>query len=178
MTAPSHGDAEERASALRPLRPEELIAALERHRVEFIVVGGFALAAHGVVRATKDVDICPNPAEDNLERLAGALAELDAEVIGLEELEGEFDLRPTGDGLALGGNWLLLTKHGRLDLMQALEGADGGYDHLARGAVERDFLGHRVRFCGYEDLVAMKAAADRPQDRVDLADLRAARGEA
>ncbi len=175
-------DAETQASALRPLRPEPLIAALVDHRVDFIVVGGYAVAAHGFPRATKDIDICPDPGDDNLGRLAKALATLEATPIGLDEFEGEFDLEPNLDGLKLGGNWTLLTKHGRLDVMQtfSFEGTadgQGEYRDLARRAVDRRFLGHRVKFCSYDDLLRMKQAAGRAQDKVDVESLRNARGE-
>lgn len=164
---------------IRPLRPEPLIAALVEHEVEFIVIGGYAVAAHGFVRATKDIDICPEPGESNLRRLAAALAALKAKPVGLDEFATEFDLEPDLGGLRAGGNWTLMTNRGRLDVMQAfsLEDGEGGYGDLAPRAVERTFLGHRVRFCGYEDLVRMKRAAGRPQDGIDLKSLKAARGE-
>lgn len=175
-------DAETQASTLRPLRPEPLIAALVDHQVDFIVVGGYAVAAHGFPRATKDIDICPDPSDDNLGRLAKALATLEATPIGLDEFEGEFDLEPNLEGLKLGGNWTLLTKHGRLDVMQifSFEGVTGGegeYSDLASHAIEREFLGHRAKFCSYEDLLRMKQAAGRAQDKVDVESLRIARGE-
>jgi hypothetical protein len=175
-------DAEAKASVRRPLRPEPLIAILLEHEVDLIVVGGYAVAAHGFPRATKDIDICPEPSDENLERLAKALAELEATPIGLDEFKGEFDLEPNLDGLKMGGNWTLLTKHGRLDVLQtfSFEGGtdgEGEYRNLAPHAVERDFLGHRVKFCSYGDLLRMKQAAGRAQDRVDVESLRVARGE-
>lgn len=180
--AQHRGDAEDRVAAARPLRPEPLLATLVKRGVDFIVVGGYAVAAHGVVRATKDVDICPDPDDENLARLAVALEELEATPIGLEEFEGEFDLKPDFDGLKMGGNWTLLTKHGRLDVMQTFSfengaGGEGSYRELAPHAVERDFLGHRVRFCGYDDLLRMKRSAGRAQDKVDVESLKAARAE-
>jgi hypothetical protein len=167
---------------VRPLRPEPLLAVLAAHGVEYIVVGGYAVAAHGFARATKDVDICPDPGEENLGRLGRALAELEAVPIGLDEFEGEFDPEPNLDGLRMGGNWTLMTKHGRLDIMQTFSfdeaaGGEGSHRDLASHAVDRTFMGHAVRFCGYEDLLRMKRAADRAQDRVDVETLKAARGE-
>jgi hypothetical protein len=178
----AEGDMGGREGVVRPLRPEPLLAALVAHEVEFIVVGGYAVAAHGFARATKDIDICPEPAEVNLSRLAGALDELDATSIGLAEFEGKFDLKPDGDGLKMGGNWTLMTKHGRLDVLQAFSfdraaDGEGTFRDLAPHAVERTFLGHRIKFCSYEDLIRMKRAADRTQDRVDIETLKAARGE-
>jgi hypothetical protein len=164
-----------------PLDPEPLLDALFDHGVDLIVVGGYAVAAHGHVRATKDVDICPDPAEDNLRRLAAALVELEAEPIGLDEFAaGEFDLVPDSEGLKLGGNWTLMTKYGRLDVMQHLSGLGedgGGWAELRKHAVTRTFLGHECLFCSYEDLVSMKLGAGRPQDKIDVENLRAARSE-
>jgi hypothetical protein len=179
---PVAANAEDRIAAVRPFRPEPLLSALVEHEVEFIVVGGYAVAAHGVVRATKDVDICPDPDDENLARLAAALEELDAKPIGLDEFEGEFDLKPDLDGLKMGGNWTLITKHGRLDVMQTFSfengvGGEGSYRELAPHAVERDFLGHRVRFCSYDDLLRMKRAAGRAQDKIDVESLKSARAE-
>jgi len=169
-------------SEIRPLRPEPLLAVLAAHGVEYIVVGGYAVAAHGFARATKDVDICPDPGEENLARLGEALVELEAVPIGLAEFKGEFDLEPDLDGLRMGGNWTLMTKHGRLDVMQTFSfdgaaGGEGSHRDLASHVVDRTFLGHRVKFCGYEDLLRMKRTADRAQDRVDIETLKAARGE-
>ena len=151
----------------RRLEPEPLLAALVGGGVDFIVVGGYAVAAHGFPRATKDIDICPDPSSHNLRRLANVLAELEAE--------------PDLEGLEMGGNWVLNTKHGRLDVMQHLEGLGengGGWRELKPRAVSRTFLGHDCLFCSYEDLVSMKAAAGREQDRVDLVTLAAQRHEA
>jgi hypothetical protein len=167
---------------VRPLEPEPLISVLADRQVSFIVVGGYAVAAHGFVRATKDVDICPDPSEENLQRLGAALEELNAEPTGLDEFaEGEFDLKPDFDGLRHGGNWTLRTKFGRLDVLQHIEGLGedgGGWKELSPHAVTRAFLGHQCLFCSYDDLVRMKRAAGRPQDEVDINSLKAARGEA
>ena len=165
----------------RPLDPEPLLRVLVDNEVDLIVVGGYAVAAHGHVRATKDIDICPDPADANLRRLAAALAELEAEPIGLEEFAGgEFDLAPDLEGLEMGGNWTLMTKYGRLDVMQHLDGLGedgGGWTELRPHAVTRTFLGHECLFCSYEDLIRMKQGAGRPQDKIDVESLKAARSE-
>ena len=64
--------------APRRLRPRELLDVLRRHQVEFVIIGSFALAPHGYVRATQDIDIVPQPGPENLGRLATALRELNA----------------------------------------------------------------------------------------------------
>lgn len=167
------------ATSLRPLEVDELLEVIDAHEVEYVIIGGFAVAAHGHPRATKDVDICPNPKQANLRRLAAALEELEATPI---DLRAEFDLRSNYESLQQGGNWTLMTKHGRLDVMQtfSFEGADeelGDYTDIAGHAVSRDFYGKPRRFCGYEDLLAMKRAANRDQDRIDVNSLKQARRE-
>ena len=175
-------NAEDHASRVHPLKPEPLLAVLASHEVDFLIVGGFAVAAHGFSRATKDIDICPNPAEENLSRLAAALDELDAKSIGLDEFADEFDLRPDLQGLKMEGNWTLITPHGRLDVLQSFSFAEapdgeGTFKDLVPHAIERTFFGYKVKFCGYDHLLRMKRAAGRAQDNVDIETLKAARGE-
>jgi hypothetical protein len=160
------------------LDPERLLTALQEHGVEFVVVGGFSLAAHGVVRATKDIDIVPAPGQANLERLATALAVLDA-TIDLGDIDpDELGIGLDGYGLAHGGNFCLVTSRGRLDVMQDIAGVRG-YEELREGAVEISMPGVSapLQFAGYEALLAMKSAAGRDQDLIDIAALRGARGE-
>ena len=155
---------------IRQLRIRELLAALAARAVEFVVIGGLALPANGYVRATKDLDIVPAPDPANLRRLAAALRDVEAEV-DLGDLGGELGIEPDADGLALGGNWELQTAFGRLDVLQDVAGMRS-YSRLRDGAIEDA----GVFYAGYEDLIAMKAAAGRPQDLIDIAELQRARG--
>jgi hypothetical protein len=162
-----------------PLRFFELLRALRSHDVELIVIGGFALGFHGAGRATKDVDIVPKPGEQNLTRLWQALEELEAEPQGLEdfrpeELPVEWGL----EGLiAGGGNWIVHTRFGRLDVMQLVEPFDS-YDELRAHAVEEyvEEVGGTILVAGLEDLIAMKETAGRDQDLIDVTTLRMAHG--
>jgi len=158
------------------LQIEPLLSVLAEHDVEFVIIGGFALSAHGVVRGTKDIDIVPSPDTANLRRLAEALRDLDAELMLSEDFDpAELGIEPDEEGLAFGGNWVLRTRLGRLDVMQEVPGTRG-YESLRAAAVERhvanagDFL-----FAGVDDLIAMKVAAGRPQDEIDVTSLERAR---
>ena len=159
-----------------PLNAEALLQALAEKHVAFVIIGGFALAAHGVVRGTKDIDIVPDPRPDNIRRLAGALRALNAEVMLADDFDpGELGIEPDEDGLALGGNRVLRTRAGRLDVMQDVAGTKG-YGALREGAVVRDVPGAGpFHFAGLDDLIAMKVAAGRPQDEIDIASLERAR---
>lgn len=148
-------------SGFAPLDGEPLLAILESAGVEFIVIGGFAVSAHGYLRATKDLDIVPNPEPENLVRLAEALSRLNAQVQGTEEFSEDE---------------VLITDHGRLDILQ-LVAPELEYGDLESTAVEDAVFGHRVRFCGFDRLVEMKEAAGREEDLIDLKKLRQARDE-
>ena len=55
-----------------------LLGALNEHGVEFVVIGGVAVGAHGFIRGTEDLDVVPDPDPDNLRRLAEALTDLES----------------------------------------------------------------------------------------------------
>jgi len=158
------------------LDAEALLATLVDHRVDFVVIGGLSLAAHGLVRATKDLNVVPDPDPANLARLADALNDLRAEVLLAADFDPrELGIAPDADGLALGGNWVLRTRVGRLDVMQDVAGVRG-YPQLAAGAVDFEHpAAGRLRFAGLDDVIAMKSAAGRPQDLLDLQRLEALR---
>lgn len=163
-------------TGVSPLDASGLLAALGDAGIDFVVIGGFAVSAHGYPRATKDLDIVPAPDAENLERLAAVLQRLNATLLGMEEFSAEEIVQPDADGLAMGGNFVLTTISGRLDVMQVVA-PDLEFGDLADASVEDEVFGHQVRFCGYEHLVAMKEAAGRPEDLLDLERLRQARGE-
>ena len=157
--------------------PDELIAALADGGVEYVLIGGLAVGAHGYPRATKDVDIVPSPEASNLARLAAVLRSITAQHHGLGDFDSsEFPYDPLDPGqLAEGGNFGLMTRLGRFDIMQWVPGIPGesAFEHLARGAVETTLTGRRIRICSRSDLIEMKRAAGRPQDLVDLRELGA-----
>jgi hypothetical protein len=154
------------------LDPVPLLEYLHEHGVEHIVVGGFAVNAHGFIRVTKDLDVVPRPTEENLTRLSKALRDLDATVLDAGDFEPqELPMDPTLPAdLAQGGNFCLLTRIGRLDVMQWLSGIDTDdlYAEFDPEAVDGTVEGVPVRVCGLEHLRAMKRAAGRPQDLEDL----------
>jgi hypothetical protein len=155
--------------------PDELIAALADGGVEYVLIGGLAVGAHGFPRATKDVDIVPAPDERNLARLADVLRALEAQNFGTGDFDAaEFPFDPLkADDLREGGNFVLATRLGRLDVMQWVPGIPGdlAFEHLTRGAVVTSLGGRSVRICSREDLIAMKRAAGRSQDLLDLEEL-------
>jgi hypothetical protein len=163
------------ASAVADLDIPGILAELIAGDVEFLLIGGVAVGYHGHIRATKDVDVVPAPDAANLKKLAQALERLEAEVEGADnfdrdELPNPFD--PTT--LELGGNWILLTRLGRLDVLQWI-GEDPLWEKLAPASIKDVVVGLPIRVVGYDDLVALKELAGRGQDLEDLKKLREAR---
>jgi hypothetical protein len=180
MTGRGRGGAPERREATRrgPFDPTRLFQALDEAQIDYIMIGGLALGAHGAPRGTKDLDICPNPDAANLGRLADFLASVHAK--NIDEDEFDADELPNHDleGLQGGGDFRLLTDLGPLNVMQYLEPfEDDTWGTLDKHSEERHLAGVTIRVCGYEDLLQMKEAAGRGQDRIDVNNLKAARRE-
>lgn len=154
---------------------QAILRELVEGGVEFLLIGGVAVGYHGHVRATKDVDVVPAPDRENLERLAEVLKRLDAEVEGAEEFDrGELPDPLDPSVLELGGNWILVTRLGRLDVMQWI-GDWALWQQLSPAAIKDSVADLPLRIVSYEDLVRLKELAGRPEDLVDLQRLREAR---
>jgi hypothetical protein len=152
--------------------PDDLLLALTSAEVEFIVIGGVAVGVHGAIRATKDLDIVPDPSPENMERLSRLLLEMRAQQVGVGDFSAdEFPFDPTDPvQLAEGANFRLETSHGPLDIMQWVAGIDTdlAYTELAPESIPTAFRDTQIRVCTVEHLRAMKRAAGRPQDLEDL----------
>jgi predicted nucleotidyltransferase len=154
---------------------EAILRRLTEGEVDFMLIGGVAVGYHGHIRATKDVDIVPAPDRENLDRLVEVLRQLEAQVEGAEEFAKEELPDPLDPGaLGLGGNWVLLTRLGRLDVMQWI-GEKPLWEQLAPQAIEDRIADLPVKIVSYEDLVMLKELAGRPEDIADLQRLREAR---
>lgn len=150
---------------------QALAGALRDHEVDFIVVGGVAVGAHGYLRATRDLDVVPDPEPANLHRLAQALSTIGASL----PLAGgrPFGLAQDLPRLERRANMTLETEHGAIDIIQRGPGVPS-FETLRGDAIETDILGVPVRIVALRHLRAMKEAAGRPQDRADLENLPAA----
>jgi hypothetical protein len=97
---------------------QAIVDALEHHEVEYLVIGAAAAEALGWSGRSEDIDIVPETSRANLDRLAKALNELDAKLIGDPAypnglpVPGGFDARLLGTKQV----WNLLTQHGQLDI--------------------------------------------------------------
>jgi hypothetical protein len=158
-----------------PLRARELLATLAEHRIRYVLIGGMAAVLHGSALVTADIDICPDPAHDNLERLCDALRDMHARIRTTDDPEGvAFEC----DGALLVQMRMLnmVTDFGSFDLSFRPAAFDG-YDDLVRGAVTMSIGGAAVPVASLDDVIRSKEAANREKDRVALPQLYALRDE-
>ena len=152
---------------------DELLRRLAEADVEFVVVGGLALNAWGVVRGTKDVDVVIARTSDNIKRVAEVAVAASGHVQRGEALLGTpFSIAAA---LADGEQVAIETDLGRLDVVQGLDGVPD-FEDLRSRAVEAEILGSTVWVCSRDDLRAMKQAAGRTRDLADIEDLDTASG--
>jgi hypothetical protein len=144
--------------------PRGLLAALDRHRVAYIVVGAFGRVVQGADEITRGIDIVPSRREENLRRLEAALGELGARrPDGSEPTLARGELEPLVE---------LITDRGELKLIPEPAGT-GGYEDLRRAAT-REHIGQGLRpaVASIGDLSRMLAALGHEEDMPKLLDMR------
>lgn len=165
-----------------PPRFYDLLRMLCEHEVAFVLIGGFAVSLQGFVRTTKDIDIVPELTRENVSRLWDALTSVHARPAELGDFKpSEMPMAFTREGLIEGGgNWILYTTLGRIDLMPYVEDTEGEltYEELRESAERVDLppVGHPIWVASVEHLIGMKEHANRDQDRIDITALRMAHG--
>jgi hypothetical protein len=152
--------------------PLPAVAALNRHGVEYIVIGGVAAITLGSPLLTSDFDICYRRSKENTNRLASALQELQARPRGMDPA---LPFILDGATLRNGDTFTFETSAGDLDCLGSPSGTSG-YTDLVRAALTVDLgEGLTARVCSLDDLIRMKRAAGRPKDLYAVENLLALR---
>jgi hypothetical protein len=149
-----------------PFDPYALLTALERRRVTYILIGGFARIIQGTEELTHGLDLVPSLRAENLRRLELALNDLDARLPNGK--------RPTLDrDLSAQAVLELRTYAGELKIVPEPAGTRSGYNDLRRAAT-REPIGRGLRpsVASIGDLARMLAALGREQDLPPLRQLR------
>jgi hypothetical protein len=150
-------------------QPHLIVDALERHQVEYIIVGGLAGNILGSDSITHDLDICYRREPANFKALAAALKDVEATLRGAPEgLPFILDDRT----LRNGDCFTFSTIGGPFDCLGTPAGTKG-YDDLYTSSWMFELDGRKVRVCSLNDLIRMKQAAARIKDRVQLEQLYA-----
>lgn len=138
----------------------EFVALLLSRKVEFLLVGGYALAFHGAPRFTEDIDFLVLVSSENAAKLADLLVEFGFGDLGLSQ----DDFLEEDQVIQLG------RAPNRIDLLTGISGV--GWDEAWHSRIEVEFDGFRIPVIGKDALAANKQATGRPQDLADLARLR------
>jgi hypothetical protein len=134
----------------------DLLARFNAHGVEYLIVGAHALAAHGLVRATKDLDVLIRPAEENATRVLAALAEFGAP---LHDLSIQ-DLCAPGLIFQIGIPPI------RIDVITSIEAVT--FEDAWAGRLRTTFGDQPVGVLSRDHLIKNKRALGRDQDLVDV----------
>lgn len=146
-----------------------IIAAANAVGLEYVVIGGFSVIYHGYIRATRDSDLLVPDGPDADAAVMRFLKRVEArrlrdeKVLTLEDIAATHHVRVS-------------SRYGIIDVMRGgLPPLD--YDTVARRAEEADWDGQTVRIASLSSLVGFKRLANRPEDQLDLAKLKAFHGE-
>ena len=146
----------------------EIFRTLERHNVDYILVGGLAAVLAGAPITTFDCDIVHSRTTDNIDRLLLALADMEA----MYRLAGGRNLASTAAHLGSRGHQLLSTKWGPLDVLGEI-GEAMSYDDLLPHSKERRVSADcRVFVLQLHKLIESKEQAGQEKDQATLPILR------
>lgn len=143
---------------------KRILAAFEREGVEYVLIGSMAMAAQGVIRATRDVDFFVSPEPANVDRLQQALRSVFEDDANIDEITAA----------DLGGDYPAIEytpPHGRysLDILSRL-GEAWRFEDLESEVLVVD--GISVRVATPAQIYRMKKDTVRPQDRLDAETMR------
>lgn len=140
----------------------EILELLNKHEVEYVVVGGVAAVIHGAPVTTFDLDTLIRVSDENSNRLIRAFSELDARY-----REHPFTIRPKKEDVLAGGHLLLLTKAGPLDVLGFI-GDNNRYEDLIQYSTEIEMSIGSFRILNLDELIRQKQQTNRPKDRIVL----------
>lgn len=150
---------------------EEIIAALVRADVRFVVIGGVAATVQGSARFTNDIDICYDTAPDNVERLVELLAGWNAYLRGIEQgLPFVMDAK----AFRITPVMTLTTDVGDIDVLDVVPGV-GDFSAVLKASEVVEIGDVEFRSLELDALIASKRTSGRPKDVEHLIELEAIR---
>ncbi|HUI65686.1 MAG TPA: DUF6036 family nucleotidyltransferase [Bacteroidota bacterium] len=135
---------------------EEFFASFNAHNVQYLVVGGYAIALHARPRYTGDMDVFVSRNESNAKNIALALVDFGFRSPQL----------PWSDFSAPGRVIQIGYPPNRIDIVTSIDGVE--FDQAWERRVAATYGAQTVHFISKADLVANKRASGRPQDLSDL----------
>lgn len=139
---------------------KEFIASLNGRSVQYLIIGGYAVAFHGHPRYTKDINIWIERSEENINRLLNAIDDFGFSSLGLKNEDFSHPEMIVQIGVP----------PNRIDILSDLEGLKFSDAFRNKKEIIKD--GIKIAVIGLDDLRTSKKAAGRPRDLADLADLQ------
>lgn len=134
----------------------EMLSALSETGAEFLVVGAYAMAAHGSPRATGDLDIWVRPTVENARRVWAALESFGAPLSQLTQI----DLQQAGNVFQIG------VAPYRIDVLTRITGVE--FDDAWRSHIQIELDGHLIPVIGKAELIRNKRMLGRLKDLGDV----------
>jgi predicted nucleotidyltransferase len=150
---------------------EEILKGLGAKKIKFILIGGFAAAAHGSTYLTNDLDICYERSPENIRKLVGFLKSVHA---NLRDAPQDLPFILDEKTFSFSLNFTFKTNLGDLDLIGELPGI-GAFAQALKAAEPLDLFGMKVEVLSLEGLIQNKKATGRPKDLAHLKELEAIR---
>ncbi len=135
---------------------KELFELFNKHNVEYVIVGGYALAYHGAPRYTGDIDVLIHSTEENAEKILQALDAFGFGSLGLSI----HDFTRPEHVLQLG------YPPSRIDILTSISGVE--WIEITENTVSDNYLDQPVRYIGLDQFIKNKRATGRPKDLADL----------
>jgi hypothetical protein len=150
---------------------EPILKSLVESEVEFVIIGGVAITAHGSAYLTNDLDLCYSRSSENLNKLVVALSKFSPRFRHFpENLPFTFDVSTLRNGT----NFTFVTKVGDVDLLGEVAGV-GNYEDVCRNSEYKELFGLQIRVLSLDGLINAKRAAGRTKDLLVLPELEALR---
>lgn len=135
---------------------KEFVVALNKHKVEYLIVGAHALAHLGCPRLTGDLDVLVRPTTENGNRIVAALDDFGVATLGFKPTE----FAEPGAVFQIG------VQPVRIDLMTEISGVT--WEEAQAGREEGLFENEPTYFVGREQFIANKRSLGRPKDLADI----------
>jgi predicted nucleotidyltransferase len=138
---------------------EEFLRFLNEEKVEFVVVGGYAVAFHGYVRATNDMDLFFKNTKDNILKICRALGNFGIPTRG----EHKKEFADPGSIIRVGVHPV------RLEMINLISGVS--FEKVWQSRVKGVYGDVPVNYISFKDLIKNKKASGRPKDLADVDEL-------
>lgn len=135
---------------------KELLELFNRHNVEYVIVGGYALAFHGVPRYTGDIDLLIKPDQENARKVLNALKDFGVAALDL----ASNDFSSPGKVVQIG------VLPVRIDIITSLTGLT--WEQIAPNRVNGTYGDVSVYYIGKQEFIANKKAISRHKDLADI----------